>query len=150
MLEDVHTRKEGTVHVNVAFGLIYSLTRNKRALSISTIEGTLQALFAISVDLTKLSLRKQKFQINKSSAFRKESSKWTPFEVRGLRYKKMLHAQLNTVNDLWIATTYTRTSPAALIWVFANKRPTFVTVLDIKRYQNHIAWEIRPRPTREF
>ena len=34
-----------------------------------------------SLDLKKLSLRKQKCQINKSSVFRKESSKGTPFEV---------------------------------------------------------------------
>ena len=40
-------------------------------------------------------------------------------------------------------------SPAVLIW-FTNKRPTFVTALDIKRYQNNIAWQTRPRPTREF
>ena len=51
MLQDVHTRKEGTV--DAAFGLIYPLTRNKRALSISPIPGTLQSLFAISVDLKK-------------------------------------------------------------------------------------------------
>ena len=41
-----------------------------------------------SLDLKKLSLRKQKCQINKSSVFRKESSKGTPFEVKSLRYKK--------------------------------------------------------------
>ena len=40
------------------------------------------------LDLKKLSLRKQKCQINKSSVFRKESSKGTPFEVKSLRYKK--------------------------------------------------------------
>ena len=83
MLQDVHTRKEGTV--DAAFGLINSLTRNKRALSISPIQGTLQSLFTGS---KKLSLRKQKCQINKSSVFRKESSKGTPFEVKSLRYKK--------------------------------------------------------------
>ena len=41
-----------------------------------------------SLDLKKLSLRKQKCQINKSSVFRKESSKGTPFEVKSLRCKK--------------------------------------------------------------
>ena len=41
-----------------------------------------------SLDLKKLSLRKQKCQINKSSVFRKETSKGTPFEVKSLRYKK--------------------------------------------------------------
>ena len=41
-----------------------------------------------SLDLKKLSLRKQKCQINKSSVFRKESSKGTPFEVKSLRHKK--------------------------------------------------------------
>ena len=41
-----------------------------------------------SLDLKKLSLRKQKCQINKASVFRKESSKGTPFEVKSLRYKK--------------------------------------------------------------
>ena len=41
-----------------------------------------------SLDLKKLSLRKQKCQINKSSVFRKESSKGTPFEVKSSRYKK--------------------------------------------------------------
>ena len=43
VLQDVHTRKEGTV--DAAFGLINSLTHNKRALSISPIQGTLQSLF---------------------------------------------------------------------------------------------------------
>ena len=41
-----------------------------------------------SLDLKKLSLRKQKCQINKSSVFRKETSKGTPFEVKSLRYNK--------------------------------------------------------------
>ena len=41
-----------------------------------------------SLDLKKLSLRKQKCQINKSSVFRKETSKGTPFEVKSLRDKK--------------------------------------------------------------
>ena len=41
-----------------------------------------------SLDLKKLSLRKQKCQINNSSVFRKETSKDTPFEVKSLRYKK--------------------------------------------------------------
>ena len=49
MLQDVHTRKEGTV--DAAFGLINSLTRNKRVLSISPIQGTLHSLFAISLHL---------------------------------------------------------------------------------------------------
>ena len=40
-----------------------------------------------SLDLKKLSLRKQKCQINKSSVFGKESSKGTPFEVKRLRSK---------------------------------------------------------------
>ena len=82
MLQDVHTRKEGTV--DAAFGLINSLTRSKRALSISPIQGTLQSLFTGS---KKLSLRKQKCQINKSSVLGKESSKGTPFEVKRLRSK---------------------------------------------------------------
>ena len=50
-----------------------SLTRSKRALSISPIQSTLHSLFAISVDLKKLSLRKQKCQINKSSVFRRKA-----------------------------------------------------------------------------
>ena len=33
----------------------------------------------------------------------------------------------------------------ALSW-FTNKRLTFLTALDIKRYQNHIAWQTRPTP----
>ena len=41
-----------------------------------------------SLDLKKLSSRKQKCQINKSSVFKKESSKGTPFKVKSLRYKK--------------------------------------------------------------
>ena len=45
MLQDVCTRKEGTV--DAAFGLIDSLTRNTRALSISPSQGTLHSLFAI-------------------------------------------------------------------------------------------------------
>ena len=43
-------------------------------------------------------------------------------------------------------------STGALIW-FTNQRPTFVrlvTALDTKRHQNHIAWQTRPRPNREF
>ena len=40
-------------------------------------------------------------------------------------------------------------SAATLNWVFINELPTFVTALGIKRYQNHIAWEIRPRPDTE-
>ena len=42
-----------------------------------------------------------------------------------------------------------RISAATLNWVFINELPTFVTALGIKRYQNHIAWEIRPRPDTE-
>ena len=41
-------------------------------------------------------------------------------------------------------------SAAVLIWVFTNKRPTFVLALDIKRYENQVAWQIRPQPTREL
>ena len=41
-------------------------------------------------------------------------------------------------------------SAAVLIWVFTNNRPNFVMALDIKRYENQVAWPIRPQPTREL
>ena len=54
------------------------------------------------------------------------------------------------LSQIYFNKCCSRISAVVLIWVFTNLHPIFVTVLDIKRCQNHIAWEIGPRSTYKY